>query len=77
MPSSFYLPLRQHADLNSEYDHGDISGDLLALEGAVDAETCMVVKRHLALLIETMVQQEEHILSYYGRTDTPMPRIFT
>lgn len=77
IPSSFYLPLREHADLNAEYDHGDISRDLLALEGAVDAETCTVVKRHLALLIESIVQQEEQILDYYGRSDTPMPRIFT
>jgi hypothetical protein len=77
LPPSFYLPLREHADLNAEYDHGDISADLLAFEGAVDTETCTVVKRHLALLIETIVQQEEQILDYYGRSDTPMPRIFT
>jgi hypothetical protein len=77
LPAAFYLPLREHADLNAEYEHGDISGDLLALEGAVDAETCTVVKRHLAILIETIVQQEEQIVAYYGLPDTPMPRIFT
>jgi hypothetical protein len=77
LPSSFYLPLREHADLNADYDHGDISGDLLALEGAVDVETCAVVKRHVALMIETLVHQEEQILDYYARQDMPMPRIFT
>jgi hypothetical protein len=77
LPSSFYLPLREHADLNDDYDHGDISADLLALEGAVDVETCTVVKRHVSLLIETVVHQEEQILDYYAREEMPMPRIFT
>jgi hypothetical protein len=76
LPPAFYLPFREHADLNADYDHGDISGDLLALEPVVDEETCIVVKRHVALMLETMVQQEEQILEYYGRPDTPMPRIF-
>jgi hypothetical protein len=76
LPSTFYLPFREHADLNADYDHGDISADLLALEGVVDHETRAVVKRHVALMIETIVQQEEQILDYYGRPETPMPRIF-
>lgn len=76
LPEAFYLPLREHADLNSEYDHADISRSLMALEHAVDSETCTVVKRHVSLLIETMIQQEEQILSYYGQHHTRIPRIF-
>jgi hypothetical protein len=76
LPEAFYLPLREHADLNSEYDHADISRSLMALEHAVDPESCTVVKRHVSLLLETMVQQEEQILSYYGQHRERIPRIF-
>jgi pyrroloquinoline quinone (PQQ) biosynthesis protein C len=76
LPEAFYLPLREHADLNSEYDHADISGSLMALEHAVDAETCTIVKRHVSLLIETLIQQEEQILDYYGQRRDRVPRIF-
>jgi hypothetical protein len=76
LPEEFYLPLRHHADLNDNYDHEDISRALLQLEGAVDQESCNAVKRHVALLVETMIQQEETILSYYGQPDSPLPRVF-
>jgi len=76
LPEEFYLPLRRHAELNDDYDHEDISRELLQLESAVDRESCIAVKRHVALLVETMIQQEETILSYYGRPDSPLPRIF-
>jgi hypothetical protein len=77
LPAAFYLPFREHANLNADYDHGDISRDLLALAGTVDVESSTVVKRHVALMVETIVQQESQILDYYGRPDAPMPRIFT
>jgi pyrroloquinoline quinone (PQQ) biosynthesis protein C len=78
LPEAFYAPLRAHADLNSEYDHEDISRSLMALEAVVDFEAATVVKRHIALLIETMIQQEEQILDVYGRRRdriARMPRV--
>ena len=75
LPEAFYLPLREHADLNSEYDHADISRSLMSLEHAVDSEACAIVKRHVSLMLETMIQQEEQILAYY-RQRNPIPRIF-
>ena len=76
LPSAFYLPLRQHADINTDFNHEDISRSLMELENALDFETCTVVKRHVALAIETMIQQEEQILSYYGGQSAQMPRLF-
>jgi hypothetical protein len=76
LPETFYLPLREHADLNSEYDHADISRSLMALEHAIDLENCVVVKRHVSLLVETLIQQEEQILTYYGQAHKRIPRIF-
>jgi len=76
LPEAFYLPLREHADLNSEYDHADISRSLMALEHVVDAESRTVVKRHVSLLIETLIQQEEQIIDYYGQRRDRIPRLF-
>jgi hypothetical protein len=66
LPQAFFGPLREHAHLNEAYSHADISRDLLALEPVVDREAATVVKRHVAVLIETMVRQEEQILLVYG-----------
>ncbi len=66
LPASFYGPLRRHADLNDDYDHEDISRALLALQPAVSGEECGVVIRHVILLAETMVRQEEEILALYS-----------
>lgn len=76
LPDGFHRPLRAHAELNDDYDHEDISRDLLALEEVVDAEACTVVKRHVALFVETMVWQEEEILAFYGADRPSIPRIF-
>ncbi|MGI8838877.1 MAG: hypothetical protein ACR2H4_19895 [Pyrinomonadaceae bacterium] len=76
LPVAFYAPLRQHADINTDYNHEDISRSLMELENSLDLETCTVVRRHVALLIETMIQQEEQILSYYGRQSAQLPRLF-
>lgn len=66
LPEQFYLPLRRHADLNEDFDHADISRNLLELVEAVTEEECTVVKRHAVLMVETLVQQEEDILSFYA-----------
>lgn len=76
LPQEFYMPLRRHAEINSGYDHEDISRELMALEGAVDLEAGTVVKRHVSILVETLLQQEAQILEYYGRADARIPRIF-
>ena len=76
LPDAFYLPLRKHADINNDYDHEDISRAFLELDGAVDRESCAVVKRHVALMVETLVLQEEQILSFYGDETSALPRIF-
>ena len=76
LPEEFCQPLRKHAAINADYAHEDVSRAFLSLEGAVDAESCTVVKRHVALMVETMIWQEEAILSYYCRESSPLPRIF-
>ena len=66
LPDGFFKPLRDHADLNSEFDHEDISRDLMTEIALVSGEEATVVKRHVALIIETLVQQENEILDYYA-----------
>jgi hypothetical protein len=76
LPEQFYLPLRAHADINADYGHEDISRELMGLEGALDLETCSVVKKHVALMIETMIRQEEQILAFYAQPRRQVPRTF-
>src|SRR4029450_6095596 len=73
LPEAFYAPLRLHADINDEHDHEDISRALLELEAVVDSETCSVVKGHVSIMVETLVQQEEEILAFYGRQRDRVP----
>jgi hypothetical protein len=72
LPEGFYLPLRKHADLNEGFDHGDISRLLLSCTAAVSDEEAATVKRHVVLLAETMVWQEEQILEFHA-VDRPVP----
>lgn len=75
LPETFHAPLRAHADLNSDYQHEDISQVLMGLEPVVDVETAVAIKRHVALMIETMIQQEEQILAFYGQPRDRIARI--
>lgn len=76
MPDLFHAPLRAHANLNDEYDHEDISRHLMELEGAIDPEACVVVKRHVSIMVETLIRQEDQILAWYGSDLPRIPRIF-
>jgi pyrroloquinoline quinone (PQQ) biosynthesis protein C len=67
LPEAFYGPMRAHADINAEYNHEDISRSLMELESVVDSEACTVVKRHVSIMAETMIQQEEAILTFYSQ----------
>lgn len=77
LPAAFHEPLRAHADINEDYDHEDISRALMAFDEAIAPEACTVVKRHVALMVETMVQQEEQILAWYGQGRGRVARIFS
>jgi hypothetical protein len=76
LPEKFHAPLRAHAGINEGYDHEDISRSLMVLEPVVDSETCNVVKRHVSLMAETLIQQEEEILAFYGKAHGRVPRVF-
>jgi hypothetical protein len=69
LPQAFYEPLRRHAGLNDEFDHGDISRLLLQELPIVDPETSAIVKQNVSVLIETLVQQEEQIMAHYGASN--------
>lgn len=76
LPDAFSGPLRVHANINDEYDHEDISRSLMELEHAIDSETCTVVKRHVSLMVEILIQQEDQILDFYSQDRPRIPRIF-
>lgn len=76
LPTGFHAPLRTHSDINLQYDHGDISKLLMAADTAVTREAAVIVKRNVSLMVETLIKQEEEILSYYGREQNPLPRTF-
>jgi hypothetical protein len=65
LPPEFYNPILQHGEINDEYDHGDISRTLLAEVPFVTAEEQLVVKKHVAVAIETLVWMEREILECY------------
>jgi hypothetical protein len=75
LPKQFTDPLRRHACLNQDGDHDRISERLLDLIGAVDREEQTVVKRNAAIMIETIIRQEDDIIDYYGHPQHRFPRI--
>jgi hypothetical protein len=77
LPAGFTAPLREHANLNEGADHEAISARLLDLVPAVDREEQTVVKRNAAIMVETMIRQEDEILAYYGDLRHRCPRVFS
>lgn len=76
LSAEFFGPLSLHADINEDYKHGDISRTLLEFNHAVDLESASVVKRHVFIMVETLIEQESEILDFYGRPSALIPRIF-
>lgn len=77
LPEGFVKPILAHARLNDDGHHGDISADLLAEVPAVGPEEQHTVRKHLAIVVETLAVQEDEILAYYGSPGATIPRIFS
>jgi hypothetical protein len=58
----FWSPIVRHAEINDDGDHGRISAQLLAEVPAVSAEQRVVVLKHVATLIESLVALEHAVL---------------
>ncbi|MFD1558496.1 hypothetical protein ACFSHT_23150 [Paraburkholderia silviterrae] len=76
LPAEFAKPLLAHASINDALDHEDVTADLLAERSAICREEQLIVEKNLVLAIETMAQQEEEIIGYYGKPNAVIPRIF-
>ena len=76
LPASFAAPLLRHANINDSLDHEDITAELLGDLTAISPEEQIVVEKNVVLAIETMAQQEDELIAYYGRPNAVIPRIF-
>jgi hypothetical protein len=68
--------LLRHANINDSLDHEDITAELLGDLTAISPEEQIVVEKNVVLAIETMAQQEDELIAYYGRPNAVIPRIF-
>ena len=75
LPERFYKPLLDHAMINDDGDHGDISRSLLAEVLGVSAEEELTVSRHICILVESLAVMEQQIITYYGDAKNPFPRL--
>lgn len=76
LPRGFYGPILKHAEINETGDHGSISEMFLADIPVVSSEEKNIVKKHIAILCESLVIQESEILDYYQTMTEFKPRIF-
>lgn len=77
LPESFYQPILQHVDLNEGAKHDQITEILYKNVSCIGTEEQIVVKRHIGVMVESMVGMEQQILTYYSSPSTPIPRCFT
>ena len=64
LSEDFYGPVFEHAQINDEGDHENISRMLFADVACLSEEEQTVVKRHVAVLIESLVLLEKQIVEY-------------
>ncbi|MDJ0796781.1 MAG: iron-containing redox enzyme family protein [Calothrix sp. MO_167.B12] len=76
LPSEFYQPILLHSRINEDGAHDQITADLLIEVPYVSLEEQLVVKKNMAILMESMVLRTHEILDYYGNPNNPLPRCF-
>lgn len=76
LPTEFYQPILLHASINEDGGHEDLTKILLAEVPYVSPEEQLLVKKNMAVVLESMVNRTHEILDYYENTDNPVPRCF-
>jgi hypothetical protein len=76
MPREFYQPILLHARINEEGAHEQITASLLQEIPYVSSEERSLVKKNMAILMESMVLRTHEMLEYYGNPNNPVPRCF-
>lgn len=77
LPDDFYKPILLHAGINEEGEHEDITRILLEEIPYISPREQILVKKNMAVLIESTVKRTHEILDYYGNSDNLIPRCFT
>jgi hypothetical protein len=76
LPAEFYKPMLLHAGINEEGEHEDITRALFSEISYVAPAEQVLVKKNMAILIESLVKRTHEILDYYGNPNNAIPRCF-
>ncbi|WP_437581498.1 iron-containing redox enzyme family protein [Sorangium sp. So ce887] len=76
LPEGFYKPILDHASINDDGDHGQISEALFAEIPCISEEEQKAVMRHIGILVESIVLMDGQIVDYYGKPGSVIPRIW-
>ncbi|WP_437599872.1 iron-containing redox enzyme family protein [Sorangium sp. So ce590] len=76
LPKEFYDPIFEHASINEEGEHDHISELLFADVPCISEEEQHVVKRHICILVESLLLMERQIIDHYGKAGGTIPRCF-
>ncbi len=76
LPAQFYQPILLHAQINDDGDHEQITETLLAEIDVISPEEQCLVKKNIAILVESMIKRTYEIIEYYGNPENPIPRCF-
>ncbi|WP_437821112.1 iron-containing redox enzyme family protein [Sorangium sp. So ce1078] len=76
LPEAFYKPILDHASINDDGDHEQISEALFAEIPCISDEEQKAVMRHLGILVESIVLMDGQIVDYYGKPGSVTPRVW-
>ncbi|MEM9088566.1 MAG: pyrroloquinoline quinone biosynthesis protein PqqC [Cyanobacteria bacterium P01_F01_bin.53] len=76
MPTDFYQPILQHAHINDEGGHDQLTALLMNEIAYVSQAEQQRVKKNMTVLIESMILRTYEILDYYGNENNKIPRCF-
>jgi hypothetical protein len=65
LPDSFYLPILNHANINTSESHDDISINLLRFDQTIGHEEANLVRSNFLLILETLHDQENEIFENF------------